>query len=653
MELRTSGSTVRQWKDRLQDRLYRPGLQRVLRTLGLAALSFFLSGASAAGLPLPLSVALTASLELGPGLFASYIGSCLGYARFWGMTQAMEPMASGLLVTASACVFDHISPSAKQWFGPFRAMLFTALVGFLFLVEQAFVPSALWVWLLGIGISGGGAHVFRKAMEEDSPTDRLFLAVSLCWGLCAIPLPGDLPLGAVTGAALTAAALNSPLSLSAAALSGLITELSWPQVRASAVLVLCTLVCRRWDRRLLQLSLWCLTAVAGVLLTESGPLFLVALVLAAPLSLLIPGQKLLGKPPVPEVDGQLRLQRASQLLRQLSQCLERPRSAGPDPELAVIFDHVAERVCRLCPLWRTCWKEQAASTLQALQQAAGPMMARGRLLVSDLPEAFVAQCRELPAFLETADRELEDLRSRIRCSSRLRESRQVLSRQYRALSDALTDAPPPAGLHRFRPELGVRGQGRRGASLSGDRGADFAVGRWYFVLLCDGMGAGEAASGESLMAVSLLEQLLRTGLDPEEALQQLNGLYLLRDDGGFSTVDLVRADLVTGEVTLYKWGSAPSYLKRRGQVEQIGSAQPPPGVGLGDHCRPDMRRLSLSRGEILVLTTDGLDREETENCLRQEAVHSAKDLAAAMVAARGPQEDDRTAVVLMLRSQRA
>ncbi len=651
MNVRSPSAAVRQLKRRWQDRLCRPGVRRGLRTLGLFVLSFFLAGASVGGELLPLSVALTASLDMGLGLFASYLGGCLGYGLFWGMSAAMFPLAAGLLVVASSCVFDHISVSARRWFGPFRAMLFTALVGFLFLVEQAFVPYALWRWLLAVGAAGGGAHVFRRALEEDSPPDRLFLSVGLCWGLCAVPLPGELPLGAVAAAALSAAALTSPLSLAAAAMCGLAVELSWSEGSA-AVMVLSCLICRNWESPALRMSLWCACALVGVLLTGSGPLLLVAMVLGAPLSLVIPGRQLLGAPPVPEADGRLRLEMTARLLLQMSRCLDKPVSAGPEPELAVLFDRVAEKVCRLCPMWKTCWREEADATLQALTQAAGPMAARGVLLPEDLPASFLGQCREKDAFLTAVNRELEELRGRLQCRTRLRESRQVLSGQYRTLSLALTEQPTSPGLLKYRPEMGVRGQGRRGGSLSGDRGADFSVGQWYYVLLCDGMGAGEGASGESMIAVGLLEQMLRTGLEPQDALSLLNGVYLLRDDGGFATVDLLRADLVTGEAVLYKWGAAPSYLKRRGLVEQIGSAGPPPGLGLGETCRPEERRLSLARGEWLVLTTDGLDPEETQSCLRQETARSVKDMAAAIVQAGGQDAaDDRTAVVVTLRSR--
>jgi stage II sporulation protein E len=161
------------------------------------------------------------------------------------------------------------------------------------------------------------------------------------------------------------------------------------------------------------------------------------------------------------------------------------------------------------------------------------------------------------------------------------------------------------------------------------------------------MGSGHSAAGEAAAATAVLEQLLKAGMAPAEALQLLNGIYPLRDDGGFATVDLAQADLVTGKVLLYKWGGAPSYLKRRGSVELVGSSAPPPGISVQDG-PPEGISLSLSRGELLVLVSDGVSGPGVEPCIRSHDGRSAKDLAAAVVAAAESDDDDRTAAVLML-----
>ena len=115
-------------------------------------------------------------------------------------------------------------------------------------------------------------------------------------------------------------------------------------------------------------------------------------------------------------------------------------------------------------------------------------------------------------------------------------------------------------------------------------------------------------------------------------------------------MDLLRADLSSGQAQLLKWGAAPSYLKKRQEVEKIGTATPPPGIGVGEEYRPEETELSLSKGEMLILTSDGAGGEAAERFLRQYTGLSPKELAAGIVSSGSNQaEDDRTAAVITLR----
>ncbi|MFR5761976.1 MAG: hypothetical protein ACLUFI_10565 [Oscillospiraceae bacterium] len=62
--------------------------------------------------------------------------------------------------------------------------------------------------------------------------------------------------------------------------------------------------------------------------------------------------------------------------------------------------------------------------------------------------------------------------------------------------------------------------------------------------------------------------MITAGFAAPEAMALLNELYLLRGDGCFSTIDLLELDLCTAEGVLYKWGAAPSYLKKGGNVKK-------------------------------------------------------------------------------------
>lgn len=625
-------------------------VELAVRTLGAFAAGFVLAGVRVADGVMPLAACLAAALGLGFPSFGAYIGGCLGYVAFFGADAAMEPLAVGLLVEACLCIFGEDLFREHRWLAPGCVMVFSGLVGVLFLLQNRLWVRYLWRYLLKIAVAGLGTEAFRMALEPMGQRGKVLLPVCLCAGLCAIQ-PVGFPLGLAAGCAMAASAAGTSMAVPAAAMCGLALDLSWGGGFCTAVLTLAAFG-SRWQTNLLYRSgLWLLMAGLGVLLLGSSPLLLAGAMLGVLLSPLVPAQRWFGSQPRHAMGTDPRMALASGLLEQLSQCMTIGRAERPDPETNAVFDQAADRVCTHCSQWEQCWESEIQGTCEALNRAAPAMMARGKVLREDLPPAFVERCRHMEGFLTAVNRELEDLSCRRQYRRRIRESRTVLAQQYSVLSAALAKPRPdgPVSL-RYQPELGFRSLSRRAEGLSGDRGASFRVGKWFYLLLCDGMGTGPAANGEAGAAIGILRILLQSGIQPQEALSLLNGVYILRDDGGFSTVDLLQVDLTSGEGELFKWGGAPSYLKRRGKVEKIGTASPPPGVGIGEEYRPEGARLSLGKGELLVLVSDGAGGEAAERFIRQYGGLSPKELASGVVNCSSNQgEDDRTAAVVALR----
>lgn len=207
-----------------------------------------------------------------------------------------------------------------------------------------------------------------------------------------------------------------------------------------------------------------------------------------------------------------------------------------------------------------------------------------------------------------------------------------------ALSSAL-DAPlvlisqpteeNPQTLLRQREPLsalaGVAGRKKDGETVSGDACAWFKddFGQLY-LLLCDGMGTGREARRESELAIDLLEKFLKAGFSPESALKTLDQAFSLRleEAMGFSTVDLLVLDLFSGAGTLYKLGSAPSYLKHGGTVKVLRGKGFPAGL----EGRADVYPVRLDPGDCLVLLTDGvLEGEGLENGKETEGDGQGED----------------------------
>lgn len=627
----------------------KPPVEMALHCLGAALAAFVLAGATAANTWLPLPICLGAALGLGLPSFSAYLGGCLGYAVFWGVGTAIEPVAAGLLVEAGLCIFSDPDARRNPWVYAGGVTAFVALVGFLFLLEQRFAPVMVWKCMVRLAVACGGSLCFLSVLEGERRLCCLAGLACLCAGACAVA-PMELPLGLVMAAALSFSLLDTALALPGAVFCGLAIDISWGQGCATAVLALGAL-CGKHRLWPVRLGLWLAGILAGVLLTGSSSLMLASAILGGALGRVLPVHRLLDTGMAFHMEQNQRLLAAAGLLDQLRQCLEPSARVQADPETAAVFDQAAERVCRMCSLWDSCWNQNVQETVDSLNRAAPAMMTRGKALREDLPALFSNRCRHLEGFLTAVNRELDDLSCRRQCRSRVRESREILAHQYGVLARALGQEPvsQEPGC-RFLPEVGFRSYGRREDTVSGDRGATFRVGNMFYLILCDGMGTGPGAAGEACAAIGILRTLLQAGAEPREALELLNGIYILRDDGGFATVDLVQADLSVGDGMLWKWGGAPSYLRGRDTLEKIGTASPPPGIGTGEGYRPTGTKLPLSRGEMVVLTSDGAGGEAAERFLRQYGGQSPKELAAGVVNCSDTgTEDDATAAVLVLR----
>ena len=347
---------------------------------------------------------------------------------------------------------------------------------------------------------------------------------------------------------------------------------------------------------------------------------------------------------------EVRTQRTSDALRQVGRLLRSHESMERPGDVSALYDAVCDKVCLRCSGYLACWERGAEATYRHLRTAAPKFLRRGSATASDFPTEFLATCRQPDSFVSAVSEELNASLSQLQTRHRREEYRLILSEHYRLLSQLIGSRTPPTARAqpRFRPELGVRALGRRGNRISGDQGACFTQSGILYLLLCDGMGTGPDAAQEAKAAIALLGGFLKAGAQPEEALQLLNGAYILRGNGCFSTVDLLMLDLSSGTGELFKWGAAPSYLVTRKSVKKIGTATPPPGMESESH--PDRLWLSLQKGEKLVLVSDGSYGPATELCLASMTDADPQKIASEVVAQHAADgEDDMSAVVLCLR----
>ncbi|MDE7261569.1 MAG: SpoIIE family protein phosphatase [Oscillospiraceae bacterium] len=305
-----------------------------------------------------------------------------------------------------------------------------------------------------------------------------------------------------------------------------------------------------------------------------------------------------------------RLRLSAQALRSLGESF----GAAPQPQKeenpAVIFDRAAEVVCRGCALRDLCWNKEYLTTFNAFNDATPAMLERGRAEPSDFSVHFGSRCIHFPQLISAINTEVTALLLRRQYRRQLDRERERTRGQYVQLGElvaqAMTAAEAPAATGKeLCHEVAMGSEPKEGQRLCGDSVTWFRTGPMLYMILSDGMGSGREAQRESQMTLRLLEQFLQAGIEAEPALRTLNAALNLRGDeqGSFTTIDLLAADLNTRQATLYKYGAAPTYIKRHGAVRRLTGSALPAGLQDGG---PQAIQFPLEENTFLLMISDGV-----------------------------------------------
>ncbi len=630
-------SYARQGQHVLRRWLLDPRVHKTAQILLYLLRGFLLSGASLGQYAQPLALALVCAGERWAAVLTA-LGSGLGYYVFWGKAglQGIAWIAAGLPVA----LLLGSRPSARRMplLLPAVAGLITAAAGLAFqlrLGDATPVP----VYLLRIILAVAVTRLFLTAEESHGQYARY-----LVWGVWVLALAQAAPFPWLCLGYIAGAALGTGGTFAAAALGGLALDLAQiTPVPMTAV------ICVTYFLRLIPgMRKW-------LSLATPGAVYILVMALCGvwdlyPLPALVMGG-FLGRflPESTEVVprrgetgiAQVRLELAAGVFSQM-QMLLLESHVPPIDETALVW-RAADRACSGCPNRKTCKERGAAANL--------PTQILHRPLLDGHEFGFT--CRKEGRVLNELHRAQEQLRS-LRASREMqRENRSALLQQYQFLAEYLQDLSDELGkrvksaIPRYKPQISVCAN--RSEEENGDRFQCFAgTGCSYYIMLCDGMGTGIGAMDEARHAMSLLKKLLTAGFPAEYALRSLNSLCALRGMAGAVTVDLAQLQLDTGKVLLYKWGAAASYLLTSAGAEKIGTAGPPPGLSVTE-ARETVERLSLRRGETLVLCSDGVGGEDALRCWYAEADEPPGELAARILeAGKLHSQDDATVAVVRL-----
>ncbi len=629
------GVYVRRWRRTLRRLALDPRIHTLLQTAGWLAGGFVLSAASLSHRPQPLALGVLCSLSGWPAvLFAA--GSMGGYLVFWGAAgaQGVVWIMVGLLITVILGGRDIIQESPLLM--PAIGAVIVAGTGLLFqavLGDRTPIP----IYLLRVALGGSTALLFCMAARRRDPVaDWLICGVAVLALAQVMPIP-YLGFGYIAGGILAGAA-----AFPAAALAGLALDLAQiTPVPMTAVL------CLAWLARLLPVGRkkWLCAAPGAVyfLVMSLCGLFdlmpLPGLCIGGVAALFVPGRQDVAHRRGETGIAQVRLEMAASVLHQSGQLMGLVEEVPIDE--AALIARATDRACNGCPCRKSCKEKPKDMPTTLLHKPLG----NG----GDLP----LSCRKSGRLLQELRRSQEQLRAIRADRDRQREYRGAVVQQYGFLSDYLQDLSDSLSRRGelpqvwYQPEVAVCSASRDRAN--GDRCLWFAgVACRYYILLCDGMGTGPEAARVGQKAGELLRKMLSAGFPPEHALRSLNSLCALQGQAGAVTVDLAELRLDTGKAVIYKWGAAPSYIISRGEPIKIGTAAPPPGLSVTEG-RETVEKLSLRRGETLVLLSDGAGGEEALRQCWERAGEPASELAARILeSSQTDGADDATVAVVRL-----
>ncbi|NBI30822.1 stage II sporulation protein E [Chengkuizengella marina] len=163
-----------------------------------------------------------------------------------------------------------------------------------------------------------------------------------------------------------------------------------------------------------------------------------------------------------------------------------------------------------------------------------------------------------------------------------------------------------ASAKRYEVITGATEVAKGGELLSGDNYSISELGNGKFaVSISDGMGNGIRAHKESITALSILEQLLQSGMDEKIAIKSVNSVLFLRSsDEMFATIDVALIDLYTAKTTFLKIGSTPSFIKRGDEVITISENNLP--VGILHEIDVDIIEMQMQPNDIIIMMSDGI-----------------------------------------------
>jgi len=113
------------------------------------------------------------------------------------------------------------------------------------------------------------------------------------------------------------------------------------------------------------------------------------------------------------------------------------RKAVNKNDVTVLFDQVAERVCKDCSLCFCCWGQEFHSTYQVMFKMLEKLEDKGYVDERDLPEYFSSRCIRIYDFLNASNNLFEIYKNNLIWHNKINESRGLISQQLQGVSEII------------------------------------------------------------------------------------------------------------------------------------------------------------------------------------------------------------------------
>lgn len=493
--------------------------------------AFILAGARVLGDRRPFAIAMSAASGATAAGFFALMGALGGLVVMAGLPEAVGSIAVAVVAAAISFLFKDLDVARARWFQPVVAGAMTAVIGFVYLLDEGFTLRGLLIFLGESGFTALCTYFFAAALDRPGGqawrAGLLLMAAGLISALAPVQLLGMLSLGrfAASAAALLAAqaggwALGGALGLAAGCAVDLAGTGSPWFALTCGISALTAGLARSQSRHRAALAYLVTTGICLVWLADLAPVAALLEAFLASLLLMLLPQQLTPKLGLlhqheggaAERSAARRLSDTAAVFLELFESISTalaPENAGAT-SLGSAFDRTAQRTCKKCMMRSICWQRDAVDTYGALNDASVKFTQRGYAEAGDFPAWFASRCRWLDRFISTLNEELTAMNYRRRYEKNAAENRRLVTQQYRQISDMLQSAADKAAAApRAEPRLQRKLSRYLRASGSAAEAAVSRDGFGRLVVELTGVTDGEALALKQPMA-----RLLGTRLQP-------------------------------------------------------------------------------------------------------------------------------------------